>query len=124
MTHALVSWLAAEQPTSSVATSPSTKFARRALVLAALFILPTGFSGCNKLKARDLLNKGVASFKNGQFDTAVEDFKQAKELDPDAYEIAWATFILLDAFPEVAGLSPAYVKAVSKLPTEKIRFKN
>src|SRR5262249_30266869 len=40
-------------------------------------------SGCNKLKARDLLNKGVASFKNGQYDAAVEDFKQAKELDPD-----------------------------------------
>ena len=40
-------------------------------------------SGCSKLRARDLLNKGVAAFKNAQFDTAVEDFKQAKELDPD-----------------------------------------
>jgi len=39
-------------------------------------------SGCNKLKARDLLNKGVANFKNGQYDAAVEDFKQAKDLDP------------------------------------------
>ena len=25
-----------------------------------------GVSGCNKLKARDLLNKGVAAFKSGQ----------------------------------------------------------
>ncbi len=41
-----------------------------------------GFSGCNKLKARDLLNKGVGAFKNGQYDAAVEDFKQAKDLDP------------------------------------------
>ncbi len=41
-----------------------------------------GVSGCNKLKARDLLNKGVANFKNGQYDAAIEDFKQAKELDP------------------------------------------
>lgn len=39
-------------------------------------------SGCNKLKARDLLNKGVANFKNGQYDKAVEDFKEAKDLDP------------------------------------------
>jgi len=51
--------------------------------LAVLFALVAGVSGCNKLRARDLLNKGVAAFKNAQFDTAVEDFKQAKELDPD-----------------------------------------
>jgi tetratricopeptide (TPR) repeat protein len=47
-------------------------------VLATLF----GAAGCNKLKARDLLNKGVASFKNGQYDASIEDFKQAKDLDP------------------------------------------
>ena len=40
-------------------------------------------SGCNKLKARDLLNKGVAAFKNGQSDAAIENFKQAKDADPD-----------------------------------------
>ena len=51
--------------------------------LAVLLTLVAGVSGCNKLRARDLLNKGVAAFKNAQFDTAVEDFKQAKSLDPD-----------------------------------------
>jgi tetratricopeptide (TPR) repeat protein len=51
--------------------------------LAVFVSLVAGVSGCNKLRARDLLNKGVAAFKNAQFDTAVEDFKQAKELDPD-----------------------------------------
>jgi tetratricopeptide (TPR) repeat protein len=55
---------------------------RRAAALLALFVFAAGFSGCNKLKARDLLNKGVAAFKNGQYDVAVEDFKQAKDLDP------------------------------------------
>ena len=40
-------------------------------------------SGCNKLKARDLLNKGVNAFKNGQSDAAIEFFKQAKEADPE-----------------------------------------
>ena len=49
----------------------------------AFFILAAGVSGCNKLRARDLLNKGVAAFKEGQFDKAVEFFKEAKELDPD-----------------------------------------
>lgn len=41
-----------------------------------------GASGCNKLKARDMLNKGVQAYKNGQFDQSIEFFKQAKALDP------------------------------------------
>ena len=47
-----------------------------------LAVVVAAGSGCNKLKARDLLNKGVANFKNGQYDAAVEDFKEAKDLDP------------------------------------------
>lgn len=39
-------------------------------------------SGCSKLKARDELNKGVASFKAVQYGQAVEHFKAAVELDP------------------------------------------
>ena len=52
------------------------------MALLALLVVAAGFSGCDKLKARDLLNKGVAAFKNGQYDAAEEDFKQAKNLDP------------------------------------------
>jgi tetratricopeptide (TPR) repeat protein len=59
------------------------KTARQAAALAALLVLAFAASGCNKLKARDLLNKGVTAFKNGQSDAAIEDFKQAKEADPD-----------------------------------------
>jgi hypothetical protein len=59
-----------------------TRFARRASAFAALLILAAGVSGCGKLKARDLLNKGVAAYKNAQYDAAIEDFKQAKDLDP------------------------------------------
>ena len=51
--------------------------------LAMVLVVAAGVSGCNKLRARDLLNKGVAAFKNAQFDAAVEDFKQAEELDPE-----------------------------------------
>ncbi len=39
-------------------------------------------TGCDKLKARDLLNKGVAAYKDGKFDQSIENFKQAKDLDP------------------------------------------
>lgn len=60
----------------------SLRMARRIVALAALLILVTAVSGCNKLKARDLLNKGVAAFKNGQYDAAIESFKEAKDLDP------------------------------------------
>jgi len=69
-----------------VSRETRTRFSRtanRAFALVALFILAAGVSGCNKLRARDLLNKGVAAFKEAQFDKAVEFFKEAKELDPD-----------------------------------------
>jgi tetratricopeptide (TPR) repeat protein len=60
-----------------------SRTASQAFAVAALLILAVGVSGCNKLHARDLLNKGVAAFKEGQFDKAVEFFKEAKALDPD-----------------------------------------
>ena len=64
-------------------TYASARIARRTASLAALVILIFGVSGCNKLKARDLLNKGVNAFKAGQSDAAIEDFKRATELDPN-----------------------------------------
>jgi len=59
------------------------QLARRAAFAAAIFGLVTGISGCGKLKARDQLNKGVQAFKNGQYDAAVEFFKDATENDPN-----------------------------------------
>jgi tetratricopeptide (TPR) repeat protein len=49
-------------------------FAIAALVLFA--------AGCEKLRSRDHLNKGVQAFKNAQYPEAVEHFKTAVELDP------------------------------------------
>lgn len=51
-----------------------------AAALAALLAL--GATACQKLQARDMLNKGVKSYKAQMYDDAVEKFKQAKELDP------------------------------------------
>jgi tetratricopeptide (TPR) repeat protein len=52
------------------------------LAATVLLVVAFGATGCSKLKARDLLNKGVAAFRNGQYDESIEDFKQARELDP------------------------------------------
>jgi tetratricopeptide (TPR) repeat protein len=38
--------------------------------------------GCDRLRARDKLNKGVNAYKNAQFDVAIEDFKEAQQYDP------------------------------------------
>jgi tetratricopeptide (TPR) repeat protein len=53
------------------------------LLLAAVLGAVALSAGCDKLKARDKLNKGVQAYKDAQFDAAIEDFKQAKDLDPN-----------------------------------------
>jgi tetratricopeptide (TPR) repeat protein len=53
------------------------------LAFAALLLLVSGVSGCSKLQARDLLNKGVGAYKNGLYDAAIDDFQKAKQLDPN-----------------------------------------
>jgi tetratricopeptide (TPR) repeat protein len=60
----------------------ASRIVRCIAAIGTLLFFVGGLSGCNKLKARDLLNKGVTAFKNGQSDAAIEDFKQAAELDP------------------------------------------
>jgi tetratricopeptide (TPR) repeat protein len=53
---------------------------------AALLLLlagTLGVSGCTKLRARDQLNKGVANFREGHYDAAIENFKESRSLDPE-----------------------------------------
>lgn len=50
-----------------------------ALAVALAVVLSTG---CEKLRARDQLNKGVQAFRNAKYTEAVERFKTAVELDP------------------------------------------
>ncbi len=51
------------------------------LVFAICLMLTA--SGCNQLKARDQLNKGVGSYRAGQYEVAIEHFKRAVEFDPE-----------------------------------------
>jgi tetratricopeptide (TPR) repeat protein len=52
------------------------------ILLAVVLVALASGAGCDKLRARDKLNKGVTAFKASQFDAAIEDFKEAKSLDP------------------------------------------
>jgi len=67
------------------------------VLLAGVTILAS--TGCDKLRARDHMNQGVASFRNAKYNDAVEHFKQAAALEPDnpnaraylatAYMVQW-----------------------------------
>src|ERR1700723_1583664 len=54
----------------------------RLLMLAAAALALTSSLGCNKLRARDQLNKGVESYKNNHYEQAIDHFQQAVQLDP------------------------------------------
>ncbi len=57
---------------------------RSARVLVAVILVAMTFAatGCQKLQARDQLNKGVQSYKNARYEEAIQHFKRAVELDP------------------------------------------
>jgi len=55
----------------------SFKFA--AVAGAAWLVLSA--TGCDKLRARDQLNKGVAAYKNARYEQAINNFKEAVALD-------------------------------------------
>jgi hypothetical protein len=50
---------------------------RSLLAVAAVAAISMAATGCQKLKARDNLNKGVQAYKNAQYPQAVEFFKTA-----------------------------------------------
>src|SRR6202046_405773 len=52
------------------------------ITLAAAVLALFSSMGCNKLRARDQLNKGVESYKNNHYEQAIDHFQKAVELDP------------------------------------------
>ena len=53
---------------------------RRSRLLLAGMVLSMG--GCNRLQARDQLNKGVEAYKSAHYEEAIGHFQKATELDP------------------------------------------
>jgi tetratricopeptide (TPR) repeat protein len=51
--------------------------------LAGVLLLAVASLGCNRLKARDQLNKGVNAFRGAQFQQAIDHFQQSVALDPN-----------------------------------------
>jgi len=58
------------------------KTSLKVMAVAGAILVMLSATGCDKLMARDKLNKGVASYKNNQFEQAINYFKEAVSLDP------------------------------------------
>jgi tetratricopeptide (TPR) repeat protein len=54
----------------------------RLLTLAAVVLALFSSVACDKLKARDQLNKGVKAYKDNHYEQAIDHFQQAVQLDP------------------------------------------
>jgi tetratricopeptide (TPR) repeat protein len=55
----------------------------RLLTLLSIAAALLSAAGCSKLMARDQLNKGVQSYRNANYEQAIEHFKNAVALDDD-----------------------------------------
>jgi tetratricopeptide (TPR) repeat protein len=56
--------------------------ARITALAIALAGMVLSMSGCNRLAARDQLNKGVEAYKGAHYEEAIEHFQRATQLDP------------------------------------------
>jgi tetratricopeptide (TPR) repeat protein len=56
--------------------------ARMIALAVALGGMVLSMSGCNRLAARDQLNKGVDAYKSARYEEAIGHFQKATELDP------------------------------------------
>jgi len=87
------------------------KIITRMLILVAVVATLFSATGCNKLQARDQLNKGVAAYKGTHYEQAIDHFRKAVDLDPS----------LLNARLYLAtALANQYVPGVPDPDNEKI----
>ncbi len=79
------------------------KATARVSATAALLLSLGMLTGCAKLKARDQLTKGVAAFKNGQYEQATNAFQKAIEYDPtyDTAKLYLATAYSYEVVPNL-----------------------
>jgi tetratricopeptide (TPR) repeat protein len=76
---------------------------RKLGILSVLALLMLATASCQKLQARDNLNKGIKAFREGRFEKAVEHFDQASKLDPELTnaELYLATAYAQQYIPDV-----------------------
>lgn len=85
------------------------------LAVGTLTLLGTG---CNQLKSRDDLNKGVSAYKNAKYSDAVGYFQEATDLDPKNpnARVYLATAYMMQWIP--GAISPENVQFATKAKDE------
>src|SRR5664279_1986282 len=58
------------------------RIARFPVLAVTVMSLLAFMTGCNRLQARDQLNKGVSAYKNAKYEEAIGHFQKAVQLDP------------------------------------------
>ncbi len=86
-----------------------------ALAVGTLTLLGTG---CNQLRSRDDLNKGVSAYKNAKYSDAVGFFQEATDLDPKNpnARVYLATAYMMQWIP--GAVSPENVQFATKAKDE------
>ena len=99
---------------------------RKAVVLLAVAALAVFATSCQKLKARDQLNKGVQAFKSAQYPLAVERFKTAVELDPtfDTARLYLATAYMQQYIPGADSPDNMQMAAAAQDQFQKVLDQN
>ena len=72
-------------PKNELSILASRRRAAWALKLGAVAVAATallGATGCQKLSARDNLNRGVQAYRNANYEVAIERFRKAVQKDP------------------------------------------
>ena len=88
-------------------------------------------AGCDKLKSRDHINKGIDAYKNARYNEAVEHFKEAAALDPEnnnallylatAYMVQWIPGAESPENMEFAAKAKEeFNKVLAKDPNDKV----
>src|SRR6185369_1546560 len=104
---------------------------RNSILLISVAAVALLSAGCQQLKSRDQLNKGVNAFKSAQYAEAVEHFKTAVDLQPD---FAVARLYLATAYmqqyipgaesPENSQMAQAahdqFMKVLEQNPKDKV----
>ena len=85
----------------------------RATALVAVALTLFSAAGCNKLRARDHLNKGVQSYKNAKYEEAIAHFQRAVSLDPGLLN---ARLYLATAFAQLSVSGASLVLIFGLVP--------
>jgi len=113
--------------------------------LCGALLLALAACGCARLKARDHLNKGVADYRNAQFQVAIMHFKEAVRLDPtllnarlylatayaqqyvpgnDSEDNKQVALQAIDAFQDVVKMDPTNLTAIASIAQMYYQMKN